>query len=90
MFFHENDLLFFFYLVNDSQKRLFFPKKQKICMFFTWLVFQISTIFHDFSIEIPRKPRFFPRSLQKLAKIGKNWKIHVFSLTPISNFHGFP
>ena len=35
----------FFFLVNDSQKRLFFPKKRKIGMFFTWLVFQISTIF---------------------------------------------
>ena len=61
-------------------------------MFFTWLVFQISTIFHDFSIEISQKPRIFHvryKNWQKLGKIGKNWKIHVFSLTPISNFHGF-
>ena len=26
---------YFFFLVNDSQKRLFFPKKRKIGMFFT-------------------------------------------------------
>ena len=71
-----------------------FPKNRwKLFFFFSKWFPKASTIIHDFSIEITESRFFF--------HVGyKNWrlvffrnsgklKIHVFSLTPISNFHGF-
>ena len=55
-----------FFLVQDSQKRLFFPQKRKIGMFFN--LTRVSN-FHDFPRFFhinPTKTTFFPRSLQKL------------------------
>ena len=60
----------------------FFPKSEKLACFLLDSCFKFPRFFH----RNPPTTTFFSTFV---TKIGKNWKIHVFSLTPISNFHGF-